>query len=112
MIEHFRNRHLLATDVALLNIAAYASFVLRLEQYDLGEYWLGHLSFTLAMLLSTVLLFGLSGLYSQYWPYASVEELVRLCGVCTLATLIGLALSLAPYAMGDRIVFLPRSVPF
>lgn len=111
MVDRLRNRHLLASDVALLSMASYASFVLRLDQYDLGQYWLGFLAFTAAMLLSTILLFVLTGLYSRYWRYASVEELTLLCLTSALSTFVAATLVLTPYWLGDDEVAMPRAVP-
>ena len=41
-----RNRYLLLSDFCLLVVAAYVSYVLRLEKFDLGVHWPGFLLVT------------------------------------------------------------------
>ena len=106
-----RNRYLLVSDFCLLVVAAYVSYVLRLETLDLGVHWPGFLLFTALALVITPLVFRRAGVYSRYWRYASVEELLLLAGAVTIAVLLVGAISLAvvQFLPGDPP--LPRSIP-
>jgi FlaA1/EpsC-like NDP-sugar epimerase len=111
MWQSIRNRHLLILDVALLLVAAYISFVLRLEQYNLGLYWPAFFIFAGVMLFSIVGLFALAGVYTRYWPYASVEELVLLSKACLAATFVGVGFEIVLVVAGDASLASPHSVP-
>jgi FlaA1/EpsC-like NDP-sugar epimerase len=111
MWQFIRNRHLLVFDAVLLIMASYISFVLRLEQYNLGAYWPAFFIFAGVMLFSIVGLYMLTGVYSRYWPYASVEELVLLCKACSAATLVGIGVEVALVFVSDASLVAPNSVP-
>lgn len=111
-LYNLRNRHFFLSDLLLLSLASYVSFVLRLERFALGDYWSSFAIFTLTAALLTPALFRLTGLYSLYWRYASVDELILL----TLATassvlLTGLTAWSVLYFLPDQRA-LPRSIPF
>ena len=95
MARPLRNRYLLVSDFCLLAVAAYVSYVLRLEKFDLGAYWPSFLLFTALALLVTPLIFRRTGIYSRYWRYASVEEMLLLAGAVTIAAVLVGAISLA-----------------
>ncbi|PKO20813.1 MAG: hypothetical protein CVU38_18075 [Chloroflexi bacterium HGW-Chloroflexi-1] len=80
MVHPLRNRYLLVSDLFLLVVAAYVSYVLRLEKFDLSVHWPGFLLFTALALVITPLVFRRAGVYSRYWRYASVEEMLLLIG--------------------------------
>ena len=107
-----RNRYLFASDLSLLAIAAYVSCVLRLERFDLGAYWPGILLFAGLALVVTPLVFACAGVYSCYWRYASVEELLLLTGSLTAAVVLIAALSFAITCWSPSAPPLPRSIPF
>lgn len=75
-----RNRYLFAGDLVLLTAAAYVTYVLRLEKFDLGAHWPGCLLFTALALVITPLVFRRAGVYARYWRYASVAKLLLLAG--------------------------------
>lgn len=110
-MKRFRNRHFFISDVLLLPIAAYLSFVLRLEHTDLGQYWIGFLYFTLLAMLLTPLALRRTGIYSRYWRYASLNELLLLSGTVMAATLLT-----GVIGIGSSLLFpvlrIPYSVPF
>ncbi len=113
-LRPIRNRYFFVSDIVLLILAAYLSYVLRLETFDLAGYWTGFAFFAGLALLVTLVVFHRAGVYARYWRYASVEELLLLL-VCVnvavvLAGGIGLAVSrLLPGLPQDFV--LPRSVP-
>jgi FlaA1/EpsC-like NDP-sugar epimerase len=109
MFQSIRNRHLLLSDVALLSLAAYASFVLRLESLSLRQFWPGFIMLTLiAVSVIPLSLFAMRG-YACFWRYASVYELTLLSAAAALGALGASLLSLLP-TTGSPLV--PRSVPF
>ncbi len=109
-IAYLRNRHLFFMDVLLLPLAAYFSFVLRLEEFDLGAYWPAFLVFTVAAVVIVPLVFRFSGVYSRYWRFASIEELILLAGAVTVGALLTGGVSLLITAFLPMAV-VPRSLP-
>ncbi|MCG8349309.1 MAG: polysaccharide biosynthesis protein [Chloroflexales bacterium] len=112
MMSYLRNRHFLASDIILLPIAVYTSFVLRLEEPDLSKYWAGLILFTVVSVVVMPLIFTMAGIYSRYWRYASVEELLLLSSAVTASTLIIGGLSLIGAWILPGSVVVPRSIPF
>jgi len=114
MMKALRNRHFFVSDVVLLTLASYLSYVLRLESVNLDSFYRdSFFFFTLLALLITPLIFWRVGLYARYWRYASVDELLLLTGTMTLSTLFVGALALVGTEVlefGDY--FVPRSIPF
>lgn len=111
-----RNRSFLLLDVLLLPLAVYASFVLRLEELNLfTQYAPGIFVMTLAAIVIIPGVFWRSGIYSRYWRYASVEEMLLLLGAVTLAVFtVGVVSYLVLKILGDVPVasVMPRSIPF
>ncbi len=107
-----RNRHFLISDLILLPLAVYLSFVLRLERWDLGNSWSGCLSF----MVSTLLFIPLSILflrgYSRFWRYASIEDLLLLATAVIPAVLLGFVLQAVSLVWPSLWIGVPRSVPF
>ena len=93
-MRQLRNRYFLVSDVLLLALAAYLSFVLRLEKLELGAHRPGFFLFTGVVLVVVPLVFYRAGVYSRYWRYASVAELLLLVGAATVAVVLAGVLSL------------------
>jgi FlaA1/EpsC-like NDP-sugar epimerase len=111
MMKRIRNRHFLIGDIIWLALVSYASFVLRLETLDLGQYWLGWAAFTGLILLITPAVFYVNRLYTHYWRYASVEELLLLVGSMALSTAIAGSLVMLDFWLMGGNVSIPRSTP-
>src|SRR5438128_7302109 len=112
MVGHLRNRHFFLSDLLLLPLAAYLSYVLRLDSVQLHGFGRSCLTFAALATLITPALFLVAGVYSRFWRYASVEELQLLIGaVATSVTLVSGASLLALRFMPGYQV-LPRSIPF
>ena len=109
-IAYLRNRHLFFLDILLLPLAAYLAFVLRLEDFDLGNYWPAFLLFTATTLIVVPLVFRFTGVYSRYWRFASIEELTLLAGAVTVASLLAGGISLLVSAFLPMTP-VPRSIP-
>ncbi len=107
-----RNRHLFIADVVLLALAAYVSFVLRLERFDLVEYRSGYLLFAAVAVLVTPLFFKRAGVYSRYWRYASVDEMLLLLFSVIAAVVLASFISFTAVALQAAPIFIPRSIPF
>ena len=64
MIDHLRNRHFFLLDIVTLSLAAYASFVLRLDTLALGSFWP---AFILFALLTVGVNFSAAPTICFYW---------------------------------------------
>ena len=106
-----RNRYLFASDIVLLAVAAYLSYVLRLETFDLGVHRPGFPIFTGLALVIIPLVFRRTGVYTRYWRYASVEELVLLAGSVTIGVLLTGGISLVAVRLLPAAWAVPRSIP-
>ncbi|MGB9739498.1 MAG: polysaccharide biosynthesis protein [Chloroflexus aggregans] len=105
-----RNRYFFLLDTILLPVAAYLSFVVRLDELPSGAALMGW--FILAALATPIHLFVFRqlGVYARYWRYASIDELLLLISAVSLAMIITapttfIVASIIPMAL------LPRSVP-
>jgi FlaA1/EpsC-like NDP-sugar epimerase len=110
-MTRLRNRHLLIADLLLLPLAAYLSFLLRLESFDFATYGRGFILLAGLALLITPLVFRRAGVYSRYWRYASVEEMLLLAGAVTVAVVLAGGLSLVAVRLLPGHPPLPRSIP-
>ncbi len=106
-----RNRYLFLGDVILLAAAAYFSYVLRLETFDMAEHWPGCLLFTGLAIVIVPLVFWRAGIYSHYWRYASVEELMLLAGSVTIGAVLAGSLTLIAARVLTSGWQMPRSIP-
>jgi len=107
-----RNRHFFLMDLILLPAVAVLAFALRLDAAGVQQYGETILLFAALAVAVKLLVFRWLGLYSHFWRYASVDELLLVAaavGVSSLVTaglLFGLVLPLA------HIVSFPRSILF
>lgn len=106
-----RNRYLFFLDVVLLPVALYLSYVLRLEHFALGAHWLGLLFFAVVSLILVPLVFQRAGIYSRYWRYASVEEVLLLAGAVTAGVVLAGGVSLLAAGLAPEQLRIPRSIP-
>ncbi len=111
MLNRIRNRHFFILDIVLLWLAAYTSFVLRLEEFDLGEYWPPFILFGLTAVIATTFSFFRLGVYARFWRYASVDEMILLIvSVGTATVCASLFCFVFLYVLPVNWV-LPRSIP-
>lgn len=105
-----RNRYFFASDLLLLPLAAYLSFVIRLESFNLEAMWSGFLVFSLLSIVIVPVVFARFGVYKRFWRYASLDELMLLGATITGANLLlgTIALIVVEFAPP---INLPRSVP-
>ena len=112
-MTRLRNRHFLVSDIILLPVAVYLSYVLRLEGMSpASKWWPGMIALAVSVTVVTVLIFYFTGVYARFWRYASVDELMLLTGAFTIATLIAALAAVAlGYVVGQPL-WIPRSIPF
>lgn len=109
MIKQFRNRYLLFLDLIVLPAMVYCSFVLRLDDTNFGS--LAHTSLALmGASLITIPIYWWAGVYSRYWPYASLDEILLLAGALLVATTFIALFSWVGLKILD-ITRAPRSIP-
>lgn len=111
-MKQIRNRHFFFLDIILLPIAMYLSYMLRLERVNIAPFWAGFVLFTLLMVVAIVLCFHWLGVYSRYWRYASVEELLLLVGATTLSTMGATVAMFVLLVVLPQEWNVPRSTPF
>lgn len=113
MVQQIRNRYFFFLDVALLSIAVYLSYVLRLESLTLTQMGSGLLFFAALASLVIPAIFYAFGIYARYWPYASVEEMLLLGSAVAMGAAIVGAISLIVLSLvPPGTLALPRSIPF
>jgi FlaA1/EpsC-like NDP-sugar epimerase len=108
-----RNRHFFVSDLLIIGLATYMAFILRLENFEFGRdyFWRTFVLLVAAGALILPFIFWQLGLYSRYWRYASVEELLLLAVATGVAALVsGLTASIIASALNWP--NLPRSIPF
>jgi FlaA1/EpsC-like NDP-sugar epimerase len=113
LLQRVRNRHLLLADSLLLPVAAVLAFALRLDSTLLQSSVRTMLIYALAAPLIMIPIFAALGLYSRYWRYASVDELLLLAGAATLGALTQGALFFVIQALFPSLLTpgVPRSIP-
>lgn len=111
-MRRLRNRYFFALDLLLLPLAGYLSYILRLEQVDWAAHGVGFLLLVGLACVMVPIVFRRAGVYSRYWRYASVDEMLLLIGSVTVAVLLAGAFSLATVQLLPSKPPLPRSIPF
>ncbi len=109
---NLRNRHYFLLDLLFLVVAVYLSYVLRLEQFDLGIFWPGSFVFAGAMVFITPVIFRYAGVYSRYWRYASTDEMTLLAGAVAVSTVAAYVASRVVIVLAQADYVIPRSAPF
>ena len=108
-----RNRHFLLSDIILLPMAVYASYLLRLEQIDpASRWWPGMMALMVLMVIATPLIFRRAGIYSRFWRYASIDEMLLLTGALTISVIVATGVCIGFGALLYAELWIPRSIPF
>ncbi len=110
-MDQLRNRHFFIIDSLFLGIAVYVSYVMRLERLNIDGHWVSCILFGLTAIIVTTLAFRFTGVYSRYWRYASIDELLLLVGTLTVATITTSVIS-AFILFFLQLNSYPRSIPF
>jgi FlaA1/EpsC-like NDP-sugar epimerase len=112
MRTKLRNRYLLLLDMVALPLAVWLAYLLRLDALDFGRYGAGLVLFTAVVLIATLIAFSATGVYSRYWRYASVEEMLLLAGDLVMVVFAATVLTLLAGPLLPGGGSLPRSIPF
>ena len=109
-----RNRHLFIADLIFIIIATFLSYVLRFETVNQEPVHLYSLFIFLAFSLTTIpLVFHFTGLYTRYWRYASLSDLIAVCTSLLLANILASIFTITVIWVGKlSTVIFPRSIPF
>ena len=84
-----RNRHFLATDMLIFGISPFLAMWIRLESLGSVEpYAQALIIYTWVFLFLKPFVFLATGLYSRYWPYASVDALKALASAAGATLLL------------------------
>jgi FlaA1/EpsC-like NDP-sugar epimerase len=113
IINRFRNRYFFILDIVLLIAAVYLSYVLRLETFTFKDIASGLAFFGGLAVVIIPGVFYLFGLYTRYWVYASVEEMLLLAGSVAIgAGVVGTVSLIVVRLLPPGTIDLPRSIPF
>jgi FlaA1/EpsC-like NDP-sugar epimerase len=108
-LAKLRNRYLLGTDSLILVLIPALAVFIRTESTHLIVALAVPLTvYMLVMISLKVFIFIETGLYQQYWPYASVDELVVLLKSMALAAAAQLLLA---YGLLFPLEMLPSAFP-
>jgi len=105
-----RNRHVLLTDLLIIPLSVLASYILRLEFFEVFDNYIYSLLWMvgLAWVIKPIVYY-LFGLYRRMWAYASVPELKLIIAAVTTASLV-LAIPMLFFLNGKVFYAFPRSV--
>lgn len=105
-----RNRHVLLTDLLIIPLSVLASYILRLEFFEVFDNYIYSLLWMvgLAWVIKPIVYY-LFGLYRRMWAYASVPELKLIIAAVTAASLV-LAIPMLFFLNGKVFYAFPRSV--
>jgi FlaA1/EpsC-like NDP-sugar epimerase len=107
----FRNRYFLALDLFMLPLAVYTSYVLRFDRLDLASYAATFPGYALTVTLLAITIFRWGGVYSRYWRYASVGDLLVLGRMVLVSSATFGLLTLASHQIEALAPAVPRSIP-
>ena len=110
---NLRNRYLLLVDLFLLTLTPLLALWLRTEDIaTVNLYFVPLVVYIVLSAMVKVVIFIWSGLYSEYWPYASVQELQTLIKSTVLAAGAVLVISFVAFLPAKTVAAgFPRSVP-
>ena len=113
MLSRLRNRDLLVVDILLISLAPWISFYIRTESlHELRQYLNSLSAFMVLDGICKLGIFYVTGLYAQYWRYASVQELATLLRATILAAIVEVVLFFALFTPVGIIPYgFPRSLP-
>jgi FlaA1/EpsC-like NDP-sugar epimerase len=113
ILQFARNRHLLLLDLVMLPLAALLAFVLRLDNAQIQSEVPAMLIYALAAPLIQIPIFAALGIYSRFWQYASIDELLLLAWAALLGGFAQGALFLGAQALFPELLVpgVPRSIP-
>jgi FlaA1/EpsC-like NDP-sugar epimerase len=112
ILLNLRNRHFFLIDAAILLVTPTLALMLRLDTVRIPQhFWLGLAVYTIAALIMRLFVFRRFGLYSRFWKYASIDELVQigtavLVSTFLLTLLVLIARAIYPFAFARSILII------
>lgn len=113
MFIDLKNRHYFIIDVVVFLTLPAIALLIRLDGVvDFNQFGAGLIAVTILFLVVKLSIFSISGIYQQYWRYASIDEMLRIALVTSAAVLTQTVL----FALLYNITILPfhtvpRSIP-
>lgn len=95
-----RNRHFFLLDIGLMLLSPMSALMLRLDTIWISrEFWFGLIIYTLMGLIIRPVLFQRFGIYSRYWRYASIDEMMQIVWAVLVSTAVLTIITLPLMAM-------------
>ena len=89
VLYKLRNRHFFFLDSLILLLTPALALMLRRDTVQIPEvFWLGLVVYTLVALVTRLTIFRRFGLYSRFWRYASIDELMQIGTAVLVSTFI------------------------
>jgi FlaA1/EpsC-like NDP-sugar epimerase len=111
MLLRMRNRFFLISDIIIVFLCVYISFVIRVEIFNLKQFWSGLLLFAFLAMIIFPIVFYLIGIYSIYWQYGSIDSLLVLVSAEVVATILVAIISITLSIILPHKFIIPRSIP-
>jgi FlaA1/EpsC-like NDP-sugar epimerase len=111
MLLRVRNRLFLISDIIIVLLCVYMSFVIRVEIFNLKQFWSGLLLFAFVAVIVFPVVFYLIGIYSIYWQYGSIDSILVLVSAEIVATIIVAIISITLSIVLPHKFIVPRSIP-
>lgn len=109
---HWRNRHFFLVDAIGLALIPTIALILRTDLVSaVAGYFPYLVRYTIFNLVVCLSVFYAFGLYSRYWRYASIDELIQIALSVVTAMAMVSAAFFGSYAFELKIFDLPRSIP-
>jgi FlaA1/EpsC-like NDP-sugar epimerase len=111
MLLRVRNRLFLISDIIIVFLCVYMSFVIRVEIFNLKQYWSGLLLFAFIAIIIFPMVLYLMGIYSIYWQYGSIDSILVLVSAEVVATILVAVISITVSIIIPNKFIIPRSIP-
>ena len=106
-----RNRYFLISDIVIVILCVYLSFVLRIEIFNLKQFWSGLILYAFLASIVFPIIFYYAGIYSIYWQYGSIDSILALVSAEVIATLLVTIIGITLSKLLPHIFIIPRSIP-
>jgi FlaA1/EpsC-like NDP-sugar epimerase len=111
-INWIHNRYyFLISDIIIAILCVYLSYVIRIEVFDMGRFWPGLLLYAFLVALMFPFVFYITGIYSIFWEYASVDSIILLIGSEAVATILVTVIAVTISLFFQSTFIIPRSIP-
>ena len=112
MLLGMRNRFFVISDIIIVFLCAYLSFVIRIEIFNLQYFWSGLLLFSIISAFIFPIVFYFMGIYSIYWQYGSIDSILILISSEVVATISAAIISITISILLPSYRFIiPKSIP-